>query len=220
MSDQYFTPPWLTKAVLPEIERLLKRTHINLKWKDISILEPACGDGAMVDELRNTWPEAQITASDITTGVDFLNMSETVKYDIIVSNPPYKLAMPFVQKAHRMLKPQGIICFLLRMNWLASKTRAEWLRANTPAVFVSPRRPKFALNKHGVVSSDACEYAWMVWRPTTTLFLPTITILETDKVSKSELDEASARVLRTSVVLQPKQSELAKLFKMRKNLLD
>jgi len=47
---------------------------------------------------------------------------------------------------------------LLRLNFLASERRQEWMKTDTPDVYVLPNRPSFRGK-----GSDATEYAWFVW---------------------------------------------------------
>ena len=50
------------------------------------------------------------------------------------------------------------VCMLLRLNFLASESRCEWMQNNTPDVYVIPNRPSFKGK-----GSDACEYGWFLW---------------------------------------------------------
>lgn len=93
---------------------------------------------------------------------------------VVVMNPPFKLAMPFVQRA---CQEYSRVVALLRLNWLASIGRADWLREHTPAVYVLPRRPSFT----GDGRADATDYAWMVWG----FGPPTINILNVHTVKGS-----------------------------------
>lgn len=71
-----------------------------------SIYECACGDGAICKVLEKFYPESHIHASDLidrgygTSGVDFLthNYGE-YRFDNIITNPPYRYATEFVEKA-------------------------------------------------------------------------------------------------------------------------
>lgn len=80
------------------------------------------------------------------------------KFSLVISNPPYSEAERFVEHA---LKIGTTVCFLLRLNWLASKKRAPFHRAHPSDVYVLPRRPSFTGG-----GTDATEYAWFVWRMT------------------------------------------------------
>lgn len=82
---------------------------------------------------------------------------EKLEVDVVFTNPPFSLAMEFIQTSMRRW-PEAALAFLSRVNFLGSQKRAPWLREHTPDVYVLPKRPSFA---HG--GTDATEYAWLVW---------------------------------------------------------
>jgi hypothetical protein len=57
--DQYETPYWATLALIPHLPEFISK-----------IWEPACGNGKMVEALRQAGFD--VVASDVTQGVDFL----------------------------------------------------------------------------------------------------------------------------------------------------
>lgn len=159
-NDVYCTPDWCVRALMK-----------NLKLPHGLWLEPCAGDGAIIEAVSvcGVWalwhtfdirPEceeslhAQSTVTHICAGVDFLD-AIIPYYDVCMTNPPYALAMEFVQKAIRYSR---ITVMLLRLNWLGSQTRNRFLIENPPSVYVLPRRPAFVNGR-----TDACEYAWFVW---------------------------------------------------------
>lgn len=180
-NDFYPTPPWLTKAVLPILEERLKKLN---RWQQPLIYEPACGDLAIVNEICSAWPHSLVDYSDIVKeqgGVDFLTASPEPIYDVVITNPPYSLAQEFCERAKLWLRtPDSLIVMLLRINFLGAKKRAKWLRANLPAVAVSPKRPSFGTNKDGKKGTDATEYAWFTWPGAA----PWLSILETEDVQE------------------------------------
>jgi hypothetical protein len=190
--DFYATPHWCVYRLLEEVNFPTAGY-----W-----LEPSAGNGAILYAMHKyskdhpvfTAPDPEKTFAveiqpDLEEALkahtpnihigDFLqydfskHCKKQTKADVCIGNPPYKLALPIIQHA---MKQAEVVCFLLRINFLASDARAEWMQENTPDVHVLPNRPKF---KNG--RSDACEYAWFVWGPNST---GKITIL--DKTPKSE----------------------------------
>lgn len=87
---------------------------------------------------------------------DFLTWEPPHRYDICISNPPYALAFEFAQKCVAIADTTVL---LLRLNWLASAKRAEWMRRHTPSIYVLPNRPSFTGK-----GTDATDYCWAVWR--------------------------------------------------------
>lgn len=151
--DMYETPSWCVEVLIPEIV-----------WGfEPDILEPAAGNGAIVEVLqRDVYPN--IYRGDITTGQDFLDDQSTGRYDFIVTNPPYSLAQSFVDKALHiancviMLPPFGLYGSLERHDW--------WIQHEPTAQFTLSRRPMFAKNKDGKWGTDSETYAWLVWDAT------------------------------------------------------
>lgn len=80
-------------------------------------------------------------------------------HDLVISNPPYSLAMEFVQRGLELTRPGGITAMLLRLSWLSSQKRRDFHRDNPCDVFVLSERPSFTGNG----KTDACDYAWFLW---------------------------------------------------------
>jgi hypothetical protein len=157
--DRYDTPAWC-------VHRLLESGPFSLMhggdW-----LEPSAGSGAIVDavsamETTDRGPR-RWTLLDIAPrrgdviAIDFLSARFSSGFDVIIGNPPYRLAEDF---ARRCVGLADTTALLLRLNWLASAKRAPWLQEHTPSVYVLPNRPSFSANG----KTDATDYAWFVWR--------------------------------------------------------
>lgn len=106
--DFYETPAWCTKAIMP----VIKRPKI--------VLDAGCGTGAIGGEyvpLAKVFGiESDMKRLDAARGrgleVFFGNYLETkpnrpVDVDLIISNPPYSLAMEFVQKSLELIPEHG-----------------------------------------------------------------------------------------------------------------
>jgi hypothetical protein len=160
-NDFYETPPWLTRSILAELGTRL--SHV--RNRPLDILEPSSGQGAMVAVLKEGFKGARFTEYDVTGSppVDFLKLDPEghAKYDLIVTNPPFKDAMEFIQQAFRFRRDEkSVVAMILRLNFLGSRKRAKWLRAHPPAVYVTPRRPSFRPDG----KTDSIEYAWFIWQ--------------------------------------------------------
>ena len=169
-SDQYPTPAWT-------VERLLEALPLETEGRQW--LEPCSGAGSIIqtvnrillenDEPRPEWsaieldekylPDLQGIAGPVDAIIDdFLKATEGITekvFDLCLSNPPYSLAMEVVERCIRISR-QTVM--LLRVGFLESEARADWLRDNTPDIYILPNRPSFV---HG--RTDNCAYAWMVW---------------------------------------------------------
>lgn len=159
-------------ATDPEaVEMLLKLENFNeLIW------EPACGKGHISDVLKKHG--YRVISSDIvdrgypnTLQIDFLNIEETalsMRCANIITNPPYKYAMEFVEKALKIVGDGNKVAMLLKLTFLESKKRRKLFEKHPPKViYVSSSRLHCAKNgdfetyKKGV--GDAIAYAWFVW---------------------------------------------------------
>jgi hypothetical protein len=164
IADDYPTPDWCVRQLLREVP--LPGGH----W-----LEPTAGTGNIIRAVNNarqdvTWDAIELrpeckdaldeipVISSVVIG-DFLNITSEAydrPFSAIITNPPYSYAMPIIE--HALKFNTDLVIMLLRLNFIATGTRAEFMRSNTPDIFVLPNRPSFS--GHG---TDSIEYAWFVW---------------------------------------------------------
>jgi len=161
--DFFPTPKWLVEAIVPELQQRIPKTGA-------VILEPACGDGAIVDVLRQGFPSAeivgvdlaQLSRTDLIGGVDFLTTDPSPEFDLVITNSPWSLAMEFIEHALKFRRPrtdlhvQGLVVMLLRINFFASQGRAKRFRELRPSLYITPRRPSFTDDG----KTDAADYCW------------------------------------------------------------
>ena len=167
-SDFYATPAWCTRAILPHLPT------------GGPILEPCAGDGAIVDvlccpggvsdrSLIDTIESDKARAEALSArGVtcwhgDALSAEAWPQWDwpysLVITNPPYGLALEFAARAVIAQRPHGgTTAMLLRLGFLAGQKRAAWHQANPCDVYVLPKRPSFTGR-----GTDASDYGWMVW---------------------------------------------------------
>lgn len=165
-ADFYPTPAWCVRRLIEAAA--LPGGH----W-----LEPAAGRGDIiraVDEVRSdvTWTAVELRAEcrgvlTAATGSasrvhirDFtkLSRSEVGSLDVVITNPPYSIAMEMLE--HALTLSAARVVMLLRLNFLASGARAPFMRRHAPDVYVLPNRPSFSGR-----GTDSIEYAWFVWHP-------------------------------------------------------
>lgn len=77
-------------------------------------------------------------------------------FDTIITNPPFSRALELL----RVLWPmaQRSVAFLLPLSFLGSNERMDYLRENTPSLFILPERPVF-----DGYNTDQETYAWLVF---------------------------------------------------------
>lgn len=141
--DDYQTP-------LAPIHALLNNVF---DMPHLSFHEPCRGVG----NIYNSVECEHKTHCEITEGIDYLTYLPAHRYDLIITNPPFSLAMEFLQKS---LAEADTVIYLLRLNFLGSKKRQAFWFANRPShVLVLSSRPSFTGDGH----TDSIEYAWFCW---------------------------------------------------------
>jgi hypothetical protein len=116
--------------------------------------EPCKGTGAIYDRVIG----GRKTYDEISEGKDYLaNVYPRHNFDMIITNPPFSLALEFLQKS---LHEAITVCYLLRLNFLGSQKRRPFWQANRPShVLVLANRPCFTSDG----KTDSIEYAWFCW---------------------------------------------------------
>ena len=154
--DYYATEP---KAV----EELLK-----IETFCGSILEPACGEGHISEVLkRNGYHVVSRDLVDRGYGdvADFLSVDNTLWNGDVITNPPYRYAQEFVEKALQIVPNGRKIAMFLRLQFLEGKKRKELFIQTPPkTIWVSSSRLRCAINgDFAQAGSSATAYAWFVW---------------------------------------------------------
>lgn len=142
-SDLYPTPEAAFRPLLPYI----KQTGETCFW------EPACGDQRLIRWMNQAGLQAG--GADIaTTGYDFLK--DKNRWPAIVTNPPFSLALEFVQHA---IAHADHVFMLLRLGFLASEERRRFWAAHPPtAMFILCNRPNFVMSCK--CDLPECRHAW------------------------------------------------------------
>lgn len=96
---------------------------------------------------------------------DFLSKDNTEWNGDIVTNPPYKYAQEFVEKALQIIPEGHKVAMFLKLQFLEGKHRRVLFDAMPPKrVYVSTSRLKCAMNgDFDSVGGSATAYAWFVW---------------------------------------------------------
>jgi len=165
VSDYYITPISEVEKFLIEFDKIY---GYHLRYG--RILDP-CAGGDINHDM--SYPAAlskynnQIDTIDIREDSraairsDYLKTDCVNKYDLIITNPPFNIALDIIKKAINDVKPNGIVVMLLRLNFFGSKERKPFWDEYMPEYcFVHHKRMSF-LDKGG---TDSIEYCHMVWR--------------------------------------------------------
>lgn len=130
------------------------------------IWEPACGEGhlskRMIEHGKTVFSSDLIDRGFGVGGVDFLKCDEVFSGDII-TNPPYKYAKEFTEKALQLVGDGGKVAMFLKIQFLEGKARRSFFEENPPRkILVSTTR--ILCGKNGVFEgTSAVCYAWFVW---------------------------------------------------------
>ena len=154
--DFYPTDPKATKALL------------GVEDFSLQVWECACGDGAMAEVLKDA--HYNVYATDLNdrgygeARIDFLMTYKGWFTGDIITNPPFKLAQEFIEKAleHDCRK----VAIFGRLQFLESKGRKPFFES-TPLARVWVFSERIASWRNGVQPEDQTgkmtAFAWFVW---------------------------------------------------------
>lgn len=156
-NDYYATEP---KA----LELLLE-----LESFDENVWECACGEGHLAKILEAHGHK--VLSTDLIDrgyglgGIDFLQCNIPYNGDII-TNPPYKYALEFVEKAIDLIPVGHKVAMFLKLQFLEGKARRAFFEKSPPTtIYVSSSRLHCAMNGDfdKYRKSNAVAYAWFIW---------------------------------------------------------
>ena len=158
-NDYYATEPKALELLL-ELETFNK-----------NVWECACGEGHLSQVLMSRG--YNVISSDLIdrgygySGVDFLQSTKPFGGDII-TNPPYKFAKEFVERALEIVTDGHKVAMFLKLQFLEGKARGELFKKHPPKViYVSSSRLLCAKNgefeKMRQGGGSAVAYAWFIW---------------------------------------------------------
>lgn len=158
--DDFPTPPWATRAL---VEHVIGTEKV----RGLSCLEPACGRGYMAKPLAEYF--GRVDAADayrygFAPVRDFLTFPyEALSHDWVITNPPFRLAEEFVDRA--MTVARFGVAILARTVFLESVGRYEGIfRDRPPTVFAQfSERVPMVKGRLDEKASTATGYAWFVW---------------------------------------------------------
>lgn len=176
--DQYYTEPWVTKA-------LLEIAGEDIARLDSPVWEPAAGRGDIEKVLNDyglptvvsdKYPVQYKGDSEFITEIDFLeddtNCPLFEQCEIIITNPPYgKQATQFLMRALQ-LRHVNMVCMLLRSEFNSAGSRSGLFNGASPYPvipfayeIVLTSRPRWDDWWKGdkPKASPRHNYSWFVW---------------------------------------------------------
>ena len=136
-----------------------------------NVWECACGEGHLAKRLSDYG--YNVTATDLIDrgfgigDVNFLEINTIFNGDI-VTNPPYKYAVKFIEHALDIIPTGNKVFMFLKLQFLEGKSRKELFKKYPPkCIYVSSSRILCAKNGdfEGMKKSggSAVAYAWYEW---------------------------------------------------------
>lgn len=148
-----------------------------------TILEPCCGGGHITRTLLEHDPGLEILSFDIADRgyektdciQDFLTWEPDRKYDMVLTNPPYKLAQEFVEKSLDCISDGGKVAMFLNISFITGEKRKNSLYAKNllESMYVFGKRQGVWRNgqekdENGNTWSRTMNFAWFVFSNETT----------------------------------------------------
>lgn len=147
-----------------------KAVEILLENENFSpvIWECACGEGHISKVLESAG--YRVVSTDLIyrgygreEPLDFLKSIGAASVDI-VTNPPYKYAKEFVEKALETITDSHKVAMFLKLTFLEGKARKQMFAKYPPrTVYVFSSRVKCGKNGEFEKDNNAVAYAWFVW---------------------------------------------------------
>lgn len=159
--DDFPTPPWATRALC---EFLASQFGVGATT---SCREPAANRGHMARPLGEYF--GSVEASDVHdygAGYpvqDYLFGPAPAMVDWTITNPPFKLAEQFIERA--LETSEEGVAMIVRSAFLESIGRYERLFSVEPPAFVMQFTERVVMHKGRLApeGSTATAYAWLVW---------------------------------------------------------
>lgn len=161
-NDYYATDPHALSIFLDKI----KEDRIELHH---DIWEPACGEGHLSEVLKQAG--YNVISTDLVDrgygygGYDFLKLNLKVKLDIL-TNPPYRYAKEFVEKAIDCQEEGYYTIMFLKIQFLEGQSRYDLFKKYPPKyVYVNTSRQKCSMNgEFEKYKATAVCYCWYIWQ--------------------------------------------------------
>lgn len=171
IADYYITP---VKDIVNFLGHLDNTVTLDFSDENQIVLDPCAGGDenhqmsypfAMKEyyKIPNTYLRTIDIREDslADTKGNYLEMPLDYKPYCIITNPPFNLALQFIQKALDDVRDGGYVIMLLRLNFLETKARKDFFDNYMPEyIFVHHKRMSFIEGG----GTDSVAYAHYVWR--------------------------------------------------------
>ena len=161
-NDYYATDPKALEIFLDKLKEDGIKLH-NYIW------ECACGEGHLSKVLEKhghkVWSTDLIDRGYGKGNTDFLKSIPNEWVGDILTNPPYKYARQFVEKAMEVTRNSCYTIMFLKIQFLEGQARKEMFKKYPPKyVYVNSERQLCAMNgEFDKYKATALCYCWFVW---------------------------------------------------------
>ena len=161
-NDYYATDPKALEIFLNKLKEDGIKLH-NYIW------ECACGEGHLSKVLEKhgykVWSTDLIDRGYGKGNTDFLKSIPNEWVGDILTNPPYKYARQFVEKAMEVTRNSCYTIMFLKIQFLEGQARKEMFKKYPPKyVYVNSERQLCAMNgEFDKYKATALCYCWFVW---------------------------------------------------------
>ena len=157
-SDESYTYPSLIVPLIPFIEKFRKAKNIKTEkdltiWCPFDLKEDKTYNGIRM--FRSNYVDIfekegyKVIASHIATGEDFFEYEPTEKWDVIISNPPFKNKRRFFERALSFNKPFALIS---TASWLNDSGVYSVFKDKKLQLLMPDRRANF-FNENGRIGT-------------------------------------------------------------------
>lgn len=157
-NDYYATEPKAVEMLL-ELEDFTK----------LHVWECACGEGHLSRAMQKkgiTVYSSDLINRGFGNQYDFLSYENKEWKGHIITNPPYKYAKEFIEKALSIIPEGCLVAMFLPIRYTEGKARKKLFQAHPPkTVYISSSRLKCAINGNfDAMKGSATSYAWFLWQ--------------------------------------------------------
>jgi len=146
------------------------------EFENLDILEPCVGGGHIAKTIEDLNKGNKIDCIDLvdrgypnTKVADFLTTPIDKLYDVVITNPPFSLAQEFIEKSISIVKPSGIVCMFLKIQFLEGVKRKKFFETYPPK-YIYVFRQRMAtwsngdeLDPDGKRWATTMCHAWYIW---------------------------------------------------------
>lgn len=160
--DDFPTPPWATRAIIEQLGAL------GFVDRHMTVREPAANRGYMVRPLQEFFTSVEASdVHDYGAGYpvnDYLWGPDPAPVDWTFSNPPFRLAQQFIERALRTSRIG--VAMIVRSAFVEGGERYQSLFVKRPPtyIFQHVERVPMLRGRYDPKGRTATAYCWLIWK--------------------------------------------------------